>query len=72
MITLIRGMQGDVRFAGFLAWVESELKERDTANRYIGQENKSSEAECLSDILKIVAACWAPRTDRDLNVPGAE
>lgn len=68
----IQGLKGNARFAGFLAWIKSELDDRDKTNRYIGQENKSSEAQCLADMLEIVDACWAPEADLNSKESGAE
>ncbi len=72
LIRQIQGLKGNAQFAAFVAWLKSELEDRDATNRIPGEENKSSEAGCLADILRIVAACWAPGTDRDAPEPGAE
>jgi hypothetical protein len=61
----LRALRDDPRFAVVTAWVKEELRLRDKANRVIGYENKSSEAECLADFLEIVAACAALDADSD-------
>lgn len=68
----LRGQKGEPSFESFLAWFRSELQQRDEENRVIGFENTSSEARCLADFLKIVAACQAPKVDRDSSNDGAE
>ena len=56
----LRALRDDPRFAVVTAWVKDELRLLDKANRVIGYENKTSEAECLADFLEIVAASAAP------------
>ncbi len=61
----LRALRDDPRFAVVVGWVGGELRLRDEENRTIGNENKSSEAECLAEFLKIVAACAALDADSD-------
>lgn len=68
----LKGQKGEPAFEIFLAWIRSELQQCDEQNRLIGFENQSSEAKCLADFLKIVAASQAPEADHNSSGSGAE
>lgn len=61
----IASLKHNPAFIVFSSWLRDELAKRDRENRFIGNENKSSEAEALSDILTYIDACWTPMADLD-------
>jgi hypothetical protein len=61
----LRSLKHDPNFDVVKNWIKGQLAERDQENRYIGMENKSSEAQCLADMLKIIAAGESSNADSD-------
>lgn len=68
----IRALKVSPVFAIVLSWLKAELAKRDEENRVKGQENMSSEAQCLADILRHIDACWAPEANLDEQTSGVE
>lgn len=68
----LRHQRENVGFSVFKDWLTDELHARDAENRVRGLENTTTEAQALSQILDIIAACQAPVVDRSNDGSGAE
>ena len=50
----VRSLRGYAAFNIFTAWIETARNRRDVENRAVGYENRTSEAEALTVVLRCI------------------